>query len=74
MMTVKKFPIVAAWQVNLYCDKCGEIMEYFRFDYDPDRDKCRYVHKCKCGHEEKTIQQYPHQIVQFDTSKAEEVE
>lgn len=73
-MPIKKFPIITAWHVNIYCDKCGEVMEYVKFDFDPDKDKCRHVYKCKCGHEQKSKKLYPNQVFNFDTSNPEEIE
>lgn len=72
-MAIKKAPITAAWQVNLYCDKCGEIMKFKRTQFPEGDNKLQFVYGCDCGHEEMTDQQYPHQIVHFDLSKMEVV-
>lgn len=72
-MAVKKAPIVKAYQVNLYCDKCGGLME---------REGCialtsfppRYTnnYRCaKCGCTDTSEVTYPYQIIEFDRSKEE---
>lgn len=68
---VKRAKILAAYQVNLHCDKCGEIMicpgshvsggEVF-FDY-----------KCKCGHTHTTKVMFPYQQLTVDLEHAEEI-
>ena len=70
-MIIKKAPIICAWQVNLYCDKCGKTMNFLRTDFPPNDNKLRFVYGCECGHEEMTETHYPHQILQFDMGKEE---
>lgn len=70
-VAVKRSPIYEAWNVNLYCDKCGEVMTYARVDYPKDNNDLHFVYKCKCGHEEMTKIQYPHQLFISDTSREE---
>lgn len=72
MAIIKKAPIIKSYQVNAYCSNCGKIIKFIRASYPEGSNVLHYVHKCSnCGNEEMLKTTYPHQIVQFDTSKEE---
>lgn len=66
---VKKAPIVHAYQVNLYCDKCGKRMS--RGTSTLLSDPTKYVYLCECGETAISEKLYPYQIVEFDEGNAE---
>lgn len=77
---IKKAKITEAFQVNLYCDKCGKRMEYAGMSHNrlenvttASEIEIKYHYTCECGHKETSDTRYPCQIVFFDEANAEEV-
>lgn len=70
-MSIKKAPITKAYNVNLYCDKCGEIMHYKKNTFKDNDNKVQFLYRCSCGHEEISDNMYPYQIIEFDKSQEE---
>lgn len=57
---VKKHKILESYQVFLYCDKCGERMNYIKFSNG-------YNYSCpNCGNKVISENSYPHQIVNYE--------
>ena len=66
---IKKAKITAAYQVNLYCDKCGKRMRRGTstiLSYPP-----KYNYLCDCGNTALSERLYPYQQVEFDERNAE---
>lgn len=70
-MSIKQEPIVASWNVDIFCDKCNERMIYQgRVKKHPNL----YEYKCeRCGYVETSEYIYPYQRFKLDSSKREEI-
>lgn len=67
---IKKAKIIAQYQVNMYCDKCGN-----RLSPKLSRDvPMQYMYKCKCGWEKTSEHMFPYTIVEYDLGNAEIIE
>ena len=68
---IKKAVITEAYQVNMYCDKCGK-----RMAKDDNltkwQDPILFGYRCECGHVEYSTHIYPTQQVVFDEANAVE--
>ena len=47
-MAIKRSPIISTWKVNIYCDKCGEIMKFRRTEYPTNSNELNFVYACTC--------------------------
>ena len=69
---VKRARVINTYQINLYCDICGNRMERDNIvltSYPP-----QFKYHCKvCGNVETSYQQYPYQQVEFDEGNAEAI-
>ena len=71
-MSIKQEPIVGAWNVDIFCDKCNERMVYQgRVKKHPNL----YEYKCECcGNVETSEVSYPYQRFKLDLTKREEID
>lgn len=70
---IKKALITKAYQINLYCDKCGKRMEIDKEKPSLLSNPPIFTYRCECGHTEQSKQIYPYQQVFFDEENAEEM-
>lgn len=67
---IKKARVTEIYQINMFCDLCGKIME--RENTMLCSNPPQFVYKCECGHTECSREIYPKQQVFFDAGNAEE--
>ena len=70
---IKKALITKMYQINLYCDKCGNRMERAK-DFALMSEPPQFRYECECGHTEISTRIYPFQQIFFDEENAEEIE
>ena len=70
---IKKAIITKAYQINLYCDKCGKRMNIIK-DSILMSNPPVFTYECECGHKEVSDKMFPIQQLFFDEENAEEME
>ena len=70
---IKKAVIIKAYQINLYCDKCGRRMTRAK-DFVIMTDPPKFKYECECGHTEVSKYTFPFQQLFFDEENAEVME
>lgn len=74
---IKKAKVIAQYLVNMYCDKCGALLEA-KLPHDiflqSPYASVLYLYKCRCGWETTSEHSFPYTIVEYDLGNAEIIE